>query len=385
MTPEWGVELNVLGRMVNYPDLARQGLAMHKPAHFAAPQHRRLFEAVGKALESGRPFVPSEVGRHLAPEEWGTLAHATEVGIDAGSVASQNLTAYSLLLLEQGVAREAREIGARLVGDAGPDGVGRALAELRALDSLRGAREPEQFADVILRVAQAPDLPAVATGFPQLDRVVRLEPCTLAVVAARPGVGKTAFLVSMGTDAASLGWNVLLVTIEMSKAELARRHSRGLKPGAAEGLAVLQLDSPRVAEVVAAARRFAASRVRPLVMIDYLQLVRPDRGYNARWEAVGEVVRELKALAMSAEVPVIVAAQLSRATEQRPGKRPELADLRESGETEQAADVVIFLHRNESEAELLVAKNRHGSLGLVPLTFIPAQVRFFPRSGASSA
>jgi replicative DNA helicase len=375
LTPE--TPLTVLGRMVCFEPLARIGLERLSKADFSNPRHQKLFDAIARAHSSGRPYVPQEILRYLG-DDVTMLGQAMEVAIDAGTYAVQNFEAYCASLRLAGQEVRARQIGVELAESPEPDAASKALEALRQLDA-RPA-QPESFTELVRQEAAKPMILSIPTGIPRLDRLVRLEPCTLTVIAARPGVGKTAFLMGIALDAAAQGYDPLLFSLEMSPDELARRHHRGIPQGA-QRLKIQALDNSTVGILCQLARHHVRNHEHALILVDYLQLLRPNRRYEARWEQVGDVVRELKALAMSTRVPVLCAAQLSRAVEQRAGKRPELSDLRESGETEQVADIVLLLHRSEAAAELHVAKNRHGQTGLVPLTFLAEQVRFRERHG----
>jgi hypothetical protein len=138
-------------------------------------------------------------------------------------------------------------------------------------------------------------------------------------------------------------------------------------------------------EMRAKARRLHAREPLGLVIVDYLQLMRPEAGADSRVEQIGQISRGLKLLARELNIPVIAVSQLSRAVEQRPDKRPLLSDLRESGSIEQDADVVMFIYRDEyynkeserpGEADIIVAKHRNGPIGDVALTFLARYPKF---------
>lgn len=249
------------------------------------------------------------------------------------------------------------------------------------------------------------------TGFPALDNViVGLSGSDLILVGARPGMGKTAFAMNIATQAAEkLGKTVCIFSLEMSGEQLALRmlsseaqvDSYKMRTGriddpewksiayAASKLAELDIlidDTPgaSVANVIAKMRRVKNPG---LIVIDYLQLMQGDekRRNENRVQEVGDISRGLKLLAKKLNVPVIACAQLSRGPEGRPDKRPMLSDLRDSGAIEQDADIVLFLYRDEyykdkentkSLAEVIVAKNRHGSLEKVKLGFIGQYTKF---------
>lgn len=249
------------------------------------------------------------------------------------------------------------------------------------------------------------------TGFPALDNViVGLSGSDLILVGARPGMGKTAFAMNLATQAAEkLGKTVCVFSLEMSGEQLALRMLSSeaqvdgykMRTGriddpewksiayAASKLAELDIlidDTPgaSVANIIAKMRRVKNPG---LIVIDYLQLMQGDerRRNENRVQEVGDISRGLKLLAKKLNVPVVACAQLSRGPESRNDKRPMLSDLRDSGAIEQDADIVLFLYRDEyykdkestrSLAEVIVAKNRHGSLEKVKLGFIGQYTRF---------
>lgn len=247
--------------------------------------------------------------------------------------------------------------------------------------------------------------PAILTGFRDVDNILDgLYPSELILVAARPGVGKTALLVQLGLNAALNQKRVMLFSAEMPKSQIAARmlacHS-GTDSRSLRRMAVPETDWPKLVEsggvlsdlkiavddtchitpmaIRSKARRQAAQwGGLDLVMVDYLQMLSPGVRLENRNREIGFIGKGLKALARELNIPVVAAAQLSRAVEQRSDKRPMLSDLRDSGELEQDADVVAFLYSDEmynSETELknvidvIIAKNRNGTLGLASLIF----------------
>ena len=257
----------------------------------------------------------------------------------------------------------------------------------------------------------------VPTGFVDLDKkTAGLQPGDLIIVAGRPSMGKTAFALNMAQYAA-MGGNtgVAVFSLEMSKEQLvlrmlcceARVDQSKVRAGfaaqrdypklaiAAERLSAAPIyidDTPAlsVLELRAKARRLKRERESNLglVIVDYLQLM---RGHNSdsREQEISSISRSLKALAKELSVPVIALSQLNRAVEARADKRPLMADLRESGAIEQDADVIMFLYRpwvydpknaDEREAEVIIAKQRNGPTGTVPLAFFAEYTRFDNRA-----
>ncbi len=257
----------------------------------------------------------------------------------------------------------------------------------------------------------------LATGFTDLDRITSgLQASELIVIAARPSRGKTALGLNIATNAALAGANVLFFSLEMSKEQLMMRMSCSLasvnlqryRDGTISRDDIVAMTDAR-ARIEAAAGRLLvndASDISPmrikamtrravrtmgsvsLVVIDYIQLMRPDRSYrDSREREVADISRSLKALAKEFRIPVIALAQLNRQTEARSGGRPGLADLRESGAIEQDADVVAFIHAPEAYKApeqrdpnaptiLIIAKQRNGPTDDVEMAFLREYTRF---------
>lgn len=254
------------------------------------------------------------------------------------------------------------------------------------------------------------------TGFKDLDNLLAgLQKSDLLILAARPGMGKTAFALNIAQNAAVDGKkSVALFSLEMSKEQLVDRmlcsqagiDSWRLRTGNLDeedfsklnyGMGVLSEakifidDSPlaTITEIRAKARRLQMEQGLDFIVIDYLQLMQGSRvggGEANRVQEISEISRGLKGLARELNVPVMALSQLSRAVEQRHPKIPQLSDLRESGSIEQDADVVMFLYRedyyekdteNQNIAELLIRKHRNGPTGDIKLYFQPEQTRYF--------
>ncbi len=255
------------------------------------------------------------------------------------------------------------------------------------------------------------EIPGISTGFFELDRqLTGLNKSDLILVAARPGMGKTAFALNLALNGAKASRKAVVVfQLEMSRDQLASRFlssealidSQKLKTGsldpedwtkiamASNALSKLQIyvdDNPAitVAEIKAKCRRLGDSL--GMIVIDYIQLMQSGGKRNDnRVQEVAEISRGLKIMAKELNVPVVCLSQLSRAVEGRSDKRPMLSDLRESGAIEQDADIVMFIYRDdyyndESEdkniAEIIIAKNRHGSTGTANLQWIGQYTTF---------
>jgi replicative DNA helicase len=265
-------------------------------------------------------------------------------------------------------------------------------------------------------------LTGTPSGFERLDEITGgFQPGNLIIIAARPAMGKSALVCNIAENAALHPHHprpVALFSLEMAEAELAQRFvaSQAMIKGdelrkgrvaeqrwpkilkASQRLAGAKLwidDSSDVGllEVRAKARRLHSQCEGGLglIIIDYLQLMRTDSRYDSRVTAVGELSRGLKILARELGVPVIAISQLSRAVEQRSPKKPQLSDLRESGNLEQDADLVMFLYRDDyyekenserpGEADVIIAKHRNGATDDVVLTFREEYPKFMNYAG----
>ena len=246
----------------------------------------------------------------------------------------------------------------------------------------------------------------IPTGFIDLDKVLNgLQSSDLVLIAGRPGMGKTSLLLSLlHTAAQKYQKHVAVFTLEMSGDQLAQRllsqtsgiDSQRLRSGrmsadewslfteTADALSLLPVfldDTPALTpfQLRSACRRLAMETGLDMVIVDYLQLMSGGSRFENRVQEVGMISRQLKVLAKELNVPVIAAAQLSRAVEQRADKKPTLADLRESGNLEMDADIVILLHRPQPGLNLVtleVAKHRKGPVGSVDLVYRPELTRF---------
>ncbi len=252
----------------------------------------------------------------------------------------------------------------------------------------------------------------IPTGFLDLDtRTAGLQPSDLILVAARPSMGKTAFVLNIAQHVAfRQNMAVAIFSLEMSKEQLVNRmfsleskvDAQDLRTGqlseadweklieSAGTIAQSHLiidDTPgiSIAEMRSKCRKFKMDHDLKLIIIDYLQLMSGSGKSDSRQQEIADISRSLKALARELSVPVIALSQLSRAVEQRPDHRPMMSDLRESGAIEQDADVVMFIYRDDyynketdkpNVAEIIVAKQRNGPIGTVELVWLPQYTQF---------
>ena len=254
----------------------------------------------------------------------------------------------------------------------------------------------------------------IPTGFIDLDyKTSGLQPSDLILVAARPSMGKTAFVLNIAQHVAfRQNKTVAIFSLEMSKEQLVNRlfslesyvDAQLLRTGnlkdsdwekLIEGAGIIGRsnliidDTPgiSISEMRSKCRKYKLEHNLELIIIDYLQLMSGSVGgrSESRQQEISDISRSLKALARELHVPVISLSQLSRAVEQRPDHRPMLSDLRESGAIEQDADVVMFIYRDDyynkdtehvNEAEIIIAKQRNGPIGTVTLTWLPQYTKF---------
>jgi replicative DNA helicase len=251
----------------------------------------------------------------------------------------------------------------------------------------------------------------IPTGFVDLDNLLSgLQAGNLIVVAARPGVGKSSFITNVARNiAVDAGKPVMMFSLEMSRFEIGMRLLCGearvpwdkVRSGrvateewtriaeAAETLHeaplyIVDSGNVTIVDIRAKARRQKSSRDGlGVIMVDYLQLMSGHTRFDNRQQEVAEISRSLKLLAKELEVPVVAVSQLNRNPETRADKRPQLSDLRESGSIEQDSDIVMFIHREDTEdptqkgrADIVVAKHRNGPTDTIPLTFLPHLTQF---------
>jgi replicative DNA helicase len=336
------------------------------------------------------------------------LAHvATEIAESA--LAPSGKEVAQLLDEAESKIFQIAESGARK--DTGLVGISPVLAKVfERIDHLHSQENPS-------------DITGVPTGFTELDqRTAGLQPGDLIIVAGRPSMGKTAFALNIAEYVAlhpSVRLPVAVFSMEMSANQLAMRvlssmakvdQSR-LRTGRlndeewsrlTEEIARLNEAKIHVDETAALNALELRARARRmkreygklgLVVVDYLQLMSASSQGENRATEISEISRSLKAMAKELDVPVVALSQLNRALEQRPNKRPQMADLRESGAIEQDADVILAIYRDEvynpetpdkGTAEVIILKQRNGPIGTVKLTFLGQFTRFENYAGPDS-
>jgi replicative DNA helicase len=330
---------------------------------------------------------------------------------------TQNILNYARIVANRAALRElATTAETILAATSNPDG--RTPSEIvaeaeNALNGLAADRHSSEAttaaAEICALLRQADDgaRHGLELGIADLDGLTGgLEPGQLFDIAARPAVGKTAFALAIADRVASNGGRVAFFSLEMSRSEIAARllsaaarvNGRSLRTGpnpsewqrladaaTAPGLENLIIDDKPAASVAyirARCRRLKRQGGLALVVVDYLQLMTPADTRANRSEQVGSLSRGLKSLAKELHVPIIALAQLNRQSEARADRRPQLSDLRDSGEIEQDADLVLLLHKaGEGVIECSLAKHRNGPTGVFWLDFAPETMTFSRRYG----
>jgi len=415
-------ERAVLGSVLlvpsNFDVVAGAGLTSKD---FRCPAHKLLFEAFVWARDEGHDLDVVTLGGHLGErgnlDRMGGYAFLSSLGSSAPSAA--NVRTYVERVQKKAASRRAyatlSELRASLLdGSAGPEVLDAAVGRLTSLQkndgpALRPASSVAQEAyELLRRRAENPsEVTGVPTGFADLDKLLGgMQPTDLVILAARPGIGKTALALNIVSHVAvKQKVPTVFFSLEMGEIQLVQRLI-----SANGGVKGAELRTGTVDKSQWSAIRKAASDIgeSPLfivdkmglgieravsmcrsvsglgfVVVDYLQLMTGDG--RSREQEIAAISRGLKGLAKELRVPVLALAQLNRGVEYRADKRPVMADLRESGAIEQDADIVMFLYREDAyskegaalgNAELLVRKHRNGSQGNVPLYWRREFTRF---------
>ena len=425
------VEQSLLGSMLLYPESVR--IAFEKglmESDFYSNVNQRIFNVIMGIDNEKKPVEITGVVTRLTDlgllQQVGGMEYLLKLVDVATSPA--NCEYYIGLIQNKAILRRLIE-SAQEISEEGMDLSNDIedvldLAEQKILNVTRSRRTTDfrtgkQVVQVVLKelenLQQHRGLTGVPTNFERLDYMTNgFQPGDLIILAARPSMGKTAFALNLGLNAATIfDKTVAIFSLEMPSEQLVKRmlSSKGavqgskLKNGyldnrdwnnlydAAQELQQSKIfldDSStiRMSDIFSKCRKLKSEHGLDIVIIDYLQLISGGKKSESRQQEVSEISRSLKQLARELEVPVIALSQLSRKTEQRPGddKRPILSDLRESGSIEQDADLVMFLHsadyykkeKPEIRAmQVIVAKHRNGSVGDVDLTFEPGISTFF--------
>ena len=456
-------EQQLLGGLLNNNDLYYSLEDKVDPEHFYDPVHSRIFEIISTRIKDGKLASAVTVNTFLTEDEGlkelGGSSYLAQ--LMAGSVASSAIKDYSRLVYDLAIRRELIILGQEISSRAQSIKVDEQPEEQIILaeqnlykigDSGKSETGFKSFLKALgeaVQVANAAhhrdgNLAGISTGFIDLDKKMGgLHSSDLINLAGRPSMGKTSLATNIayniaksfkkndnadGTSETVNGGIVGFYSLEMSAEQLAARilsetaeiPSEQIRRGdmtesefrrfveAAKSIESSPLfidDTPAltIAQLASRARRLKRTHGLDALIIDYLQLVRAGSSRDNRVNEISEITQGLKAIAKELNIPVIALSQLSRQVENRDDKRPQLADLRESGSIEQDADVVLFVYREEyykerekpsdhdlekmaiwqeemdrlhGRAELILGKQRHGPIGTVELSFEGKYTRF---------
>ncbi len=430
------LEEAVLGALMLDKEALPIVLDILRAESFYLEAHQLIYKAMLRLFEKSQPIDLLTVTESLKKggdlEAVGGPYYLVELTNKVASAA--NIEYHARIIAQKYVQRELISVSTKIIRDAYEDTtdvfnlLDDAEQGLFAIAQQNMSRGFESMSSLAAKAQKQIEelrkkedgLTGVPTGFTELDRLTSgFQPSDLIILAARPGMGKTALVLSLARNAAAeFGKPVAMFSLEMSALQLAQRviameaeiSGSKMRNGQLEDYEWEQLnaalervseipiyidDTPgiNIFELRAKARRLKMQHDIQIIIIDYLQLMSGggDNQRGNREQEVSAISRALKGLAKELSVPIIALSQLSRAVEVRGGsKRPQLSDLRESGSIEQDADIVAFIYRPEyygidedeegqslkGTAEVIVAKHRHGALKTVRLRFIDEFARF---------
>ncbi len=421
-------EQAVLGSMLVDKDAVIVAMEILKPTDFYREDNKEIFAAMTDLYGTGSHIdtitVKDQLSLRGTLEKVGNIAYIASL-IDNVPTTS-NIEQYVRIVEEKSTIRQLIKTANEILkmGYSQTEEVDTIIeqTEKKIFDVLqnRNSRGYESIKEILIttfdnleRMAKNKNkVSGIESGFVDLDnKISGLNPSDLIIVAARPAMGKSAFVLNIASQVASkIKVPVMIFSLEMSKEQMVNRilcseseidsmkirnadltSEDWLKLGKASSkLAEVPIyidDTPGITstELRAKCRKAKLEKNIGLIIIDYMQLMESKSRNSSRQQEISEISRSLKILAKELSVPVIALSQLSRATEQRTDHRPLLSDLRESGSIEQDADIVLFLHReeyynpdteNKNVAEVIIAKNRNGATGTVELAWLGQYTKF---------
>ncbi len=424
------LEEAVLGALMLEKTAAEKVMGYLRKEAFYVDAHQTIFSAISELSNDNKPIdiltVTEQLRKDGTLEEVGGPYYITQLSNRVAS--SANIEYHSHIVIQKHIQRQlitiAGEIGEKAFEDTADafqllDESEKKLFEIKDESMTKNYDDVRDLINKAIKEIETlksdvEGLTGVPTGFTGLDRITAgWQRSDLIILAARPGMGKTAFVLSMARNAAVLSKkSVAIFSLEMSSLQLTKRlisaeaelNADKLRTGKLEDYEWQQLhskiskieeakifidDTPAltVLDLKAKARRLKRHQNIDMIVVDYLQLMRADEGNKSagnREQEIGYISRSLKGLAKELDIPVIALAQLSREVEKRQDKRPMLSDLRESGSIEQDADLVTFIYRPDyygitqdeegnditGMAELIIRKHRNGQTATVPLKFV---------------
>lgn len=422
-------EQSVIGSMIMDKDAIISASEILIKEDFYYQQYGTLFETITEQFQAGQPVdlvtLQDKLKEKNVPKEIQSVEFIRDLITSVPT--SANIKYYANIVKENAMKRKMIRVTEEIENEcyAGKESIDsifdKTEHDVFALLSTRQTGDYVPIRQVVMNALekiekasqQEGTVTGIPTGFVDLDyRTAGLQPSDLILVAARPSMGKTAFVLNIAQYTAfHQNLAVAIFSLEMSKEQLVNRmfslesrvDAQALRTGnlsdadwekLVEGAGVIgdsRLiidDTPgiSISEMRSKCRKYKLDIGLDLIIIDYLQLMSGSgRGNESRQQEISDISRSLKALARELSVPVIALSQLSRAVEQRPDHRPMLSDLRESGAIEQDADVVMFIYRDDyynkdtdlkGISEIIIAKQRNGPIGTVNLAWLPEYTKF---------
>ena len=424
------LEEAVLGALMIEKDAYSLVSEILRPGSFYEHRHQLIYAAITDLAVNQKPVdiltVKEQLSKRGELEEVGGPFYITQLSSKVAS--SAHIEYHARIIAQKYLARELITFTSNIqskafdetldVDDLMQEAEGK-LFEISQRNMKKDYTQinpiiAEAYEQIQKAAARTDGLSGLESGYTKLDKMTSgWQKSDLIIIAARPAMGKTAFVLSMAKNIAVNFRNpVALFSLEMSNVQLVNRlisnvceiPSEKIKSGQLAAYEWQQLDyklkdlldaplyvddtpSLSVFELRTKARRLVREHGVRIIIIDYLQLMSGSVGgkSESRQQEISEISRSLKALARELNVPVIALSQLSRAVESRPDKRPMLSDLRESGAIEQDADVVMFIYRDEyynkdsefkKQAEIIIAKQRNGPVGTVNLAWLGEYTKF---------
>ena len=421
-------EQSVIGAMLMDQEAIIKASEIISGDDFYQHQYGIVFDAIVELYNDGKPVdlitLQNLLREKDVPPEISSLEFVKDLLTSA--LTSTNADAYAQIVHEKAVLRKLIKVNEQIANDC--------YSEKEKLEDILESAEKRIFdivqkrnsgdfvpiKDVVLRALDRIEaasrnkgsVTGIPTGFIDLDyKTSGMHPSDLVLIAARPSMGKTAFVLNIAQYMAfRKDVTVAIFSLEMSKEQLVNRllameshvDSQNLRTGNLKdedwtklvegadiigGSNLIIDDTPgiSIAELRSKCRKYKLEHNLGIIMIDYLQLMSGSGKSDSRQQEISDISRSLKALAREIDVPVIALSQLSSAVEQRPDHRPMLSDLRESGAIEQDADVVMFIYRDDyyhkdtekkDIAEIIIAKQRNGPIGTVELVWLPRYTQF---------
>ncbi len=421
-------EQSVIGAMIMDKDAIVTASEIVAQEDFYSKQCGVLFEAMVELNDEGKPVdlitLQDRLKEKDVPPEVSSLEYIRDLVTAVPT--SANIKHYANIVAEKAMLRRLIRLNEEIANTcyAGKESLETILEDTeKRVFHLIQRRNMEDFVPIRQVVMNAMEqiekasknkgnVTGIATGFIDLDyRTAGMQPSDLVLIAARPSMGKTAFVLNIAQHVAfKLDLPVAVFSLEMSKEQLVNRlfsleskvDAQKLRTGnlsdnewekLIESAGVIGKsnliidDTPgiTIGEMRSKCRKYKLEYGLKMIIIDYLQLMSGSGKNDSRQQEISDISRSLKALARELGVPVLALSQLSRAVEQRPDHRPMLSDLRESGAIEQDADVVMFIYRDDyynkdtekkGIAEIIVAKQRNGPIGTVELVWLPEYTKF---------